>query len=162
MNLSNIFQGLFGQAHIDTLEEAAKLIESILDSLGTNPEDAKMDIEGQNVMGWLIQNGKSYLFIYVFMTDDKQLLLKMVSPVVFMPEKNLLAFYRKLLEENLALHDSALGIERNIVMVQSLRRADLMSLEEAKNLVAYLYKTSQDTAAVLAEEFGAKFYVIEA
>jgi len=162
MNLSNIFQNLFGQDHIDSLEEAAKLIESILDSLGTNPEEAKMDLESKTALGWLIQNGTTYLFIYVFKTEDNQFLLKMVSPVVFMPEKNLLPFYRFLLESNLNLHDSTLGIEKNIIMMQSLRRVDLISPDEAKNMVGYLYKTSQEMAAKLSKEFEAKYYEVEA
>jgi len=47
-------------------------------------------------------------------------------------------------------------------MMQSLRRVDLISPDEAKNMVGYLYKTSQEMAAKLSKEFEAKYYEVEA
>ncbi len=139
-----------------TLEKADQIVRELLKSMGTNHKDAKMDMEDKNLLGWAIGVGEAIIYIYIFQSDDNTLFIKFVSPVMYMPEENLLPFYRKLLELNNRLHDIGFSIENNIVLMFAQRRIELTTIEESKYIIMYLARMVQELGGDLMKEFNAK------
>lgn len=161
MSITGALKAIFSEEKIDTLEKAGKLVEGLLSSLGAKQEEAKIEMDEENQLGWLIQVGDIYLYIYIFQMENNFLYIKMVSPLVYMPETNLLPFYRKLLEYNVDFHDIGFGVEKNVVMILAQRKIDYTSLEECRFIIEFIAKTGNLLNKELIKEFGSKPYQLD-
>lgn len=161
MTLNSLFKTFFSADKIDTIDEASKLIQDLLSSLGTSHEESKMEMESKDMLGWMITIGNVYVYIYVFRADDKKIYLKIVSPVVFLPEKNILPFYRSLLEANIYLNGFSVGVEKNLALILRVKRVEEVGIEEAKKLVEQTAKISLDMSEKLIDDFKAVKFEIQ-
>lgn len=161
MSINDIFKNRFSSYKIESLKEASKLMESLLDSMGTNNEEAKIEMDNKDMQGWMVKVGSAYIFIYILKSDDLKMYFKVLSPVCFMPEKNIIPFYRFLLETNMFIGGYALGVEKNIVMLQSLKRLDNLELEDAKKAIEQIAKLSGEISIKSVDEFKARYYELE-
>ncbi|MDD3804280.1 MAG: hypothetical protein PHW02_07870, partial [bacterium] len=96
MTLNNLFKTFFSSDRIDSIDEASSLIQELLSSLGTSHEESKIETDSKEMLGWMTGIGNVYVYIYVFKSDDNRIYLKLISPVAFLPDKNILPFYRTL------------------------------------------------------------------
>jgi len=161
MSISSALKSIFSDEKVDTLEKAAKLVEGLLGSLGAKHEEARIDMDEANQLGWLIRVGDIYLYIYIFQLENNLLYIKMVSPIVYMPEGNVLPFYRKLLEYNVDLHDVGFGVERNLAMMLAQRKIEFTSFEECRFIIEYIAKIGNEVNKEMIKEFGCKPYQLD-
>ena len=154
-------KSLFTSEKINTLEKASQIINEMLKSLGTNEKDASMETDNKNMLGWAINVNDIIIYIYLFKGEDKNMYLRLVSPILKLPTTNILPFYRKLLEHNLYLHDIGFSVEENLILLMAQRRIDLTSLEECTYIVSFLAESGTKLTKELSEEFDAEIYTID-
>ncbi len=107
--------------------------------------------------GWWLTEGSAKIFIFVQETPDGAV-LRITSPLVFTPQKNIEQFYKRCLDINSNLNSCALATHGDIVLVVSQRPTHGLVQEELDELVwnaAYVADLLDDK---LAEEFGCQKY----
>ncbi|MGH9550826.1 MAG: YbjN domain-containing protein [Terriglobales bacterium] len=149
--------GLFGtqKANKGLCEDAVAMVETYFRHRGLAPSDH--ELSGSEGCGWWLIEGSAK--VYVFVQDSPNgAVLRITSPLVFLPERNLEGFYRRLLDINTNLTACALGTHGDIVLVVSQRATVGMVQDEMDELVwntAYIADLLDNK---LSDEFGARMY----
>ncbi|MBK9144801.1 MAG: YbjN domain-containing protein [Candidatus Melainabacteria bacterium] len=153
--------GLFGTHKISqgAATEAISMIEQYFRRRGLDPaEHALQDAQGY---GWWLTEGSAK--IYVFIQDSPHgAVLRITSPLVFLPENNKEQCYRKLLDLNSNLSSCALSTHDQIVLVVAQRPTFGLVQEELDDLVWHVAYVADLLDNKLAEEFGCQMYSDEA
>ena len=87
-------------------EGPLRAVEGILAAIGVDANAARMEVESG--FGWHFQRGSA--LIEVYLTPEQDGYLQVLSPIMHLPQRDLLALYRRLLE--LELTNAALGVRR--------------------------------------------------
>ncbi|HAV91947.1 TPA: hypothetical protein DCW38_02055, partial [candidate division WOR-3 bacterium] len=95
------------------------------------------------------------LYIYVYKSDNGVIYLKVIYPLTLLPEKNILPFYRTLLETNMYLNGYIIGVEKNMAILMSIIKIQDIDSEEARKMVEQIAKLTLDISDKLIEEFSA-------
>jgi len=149
--------GLFGGTKPvteKTLKECERLIEDFFKRKGLDPNQQR--VEGQQG-AWRVQCGSAVVYIFVH-EIEKMNTLRIASPILYLPNENLLPFYRACLEINYGLINCAMAIDKNIVFILSerpLRGLDTEEIDDGLRLLAFY---ADKFGNELADEFGAKIY----
>ena len=107
--------------------------------------------------GWSFQRGSAVIEIYVNHQNDIGY-LQVLSPIVHLPESNLLPLYRRLLELNLQLTNASLGIYLDVVYVFSERPLEGLDGNEANSIIDLVSAYADDLDDKLVNEFGGRLY----
>jgi hypothetical protein len=148
---------LFGaqRATKGTIEEVGAMITRYFKGRGLEPKD--QEIAGTEGCGWWLTEGSAR--VYVFVQDAPGgPVLRITSPIVTVPEKNQLEFYRHLLDVNSNLSSCALATSDNTVLVVAQRataQLDQAELDDMVWNVAYVADLLDDK---LVAEYGARRY----
>lgn len=148
---------LFGAQKVTgtTISEVAHLVQNYFRGRGLDPR--QQEIAGAEGCGWWLIEGSAK--VYVFVQDSPAgPVLRITSPIVFIPENNKEAFYRRLLDLNSNLTNCRLATYENYVLVISQRQTIGISQEEMDAgvwNVAYIADLIDDK---LCAEFGTKLY----
>ena len=118
----------------DQLDLSLRTVESILAAIGVDPAAARMDVE--RGYGWNFQRGSA--LIEVYLTPEEQGYLQVLSPIMHLPQRNLLALYRRLLELNLQLTNAALGVHEDVVYLYHERLLAGLDAAEADAIIRRL------------------------
>ncbi|HEX2622285.1 MAG TPA: YbjN domain-containing protein, partial [Phototrophicaceae bacterium] len=112
-----------------TLQGFVESIEKILSMIDVNAGEARAhSLDG---FRWLFPWGSVTVEVNVVQRGP-QGFFQVSSPLVFVPDQNLEAFYRSLLDHNMEMTSAALGVHDNIVYVFSERPLMGMDTEEAR------------------------------
>lgn len=148
---------LFGAQKVSgtTLEEVAGLIQNYFKGRGLDHH--KQEIPGSEGCGWWLVEGSAK--VYIFIQDSAAgPVLRITSPIVFLPAENLEQFYRRLLDLNSNLASCHLATYDNYVLVLTQRQTTGITQEEVDSMVwnvAYVADLLDDK---LAAEFGTQLY----
>ena len=148
--------GLFGSARVKetTLADCRRLIEDFLRKEGLNPEEQR--VEGYE-HGWWAMRGSA--LVYVFVNEHEVgSSIRIVSPILILPEENLLPFYRACLEINSELVSCAVAIDKDVVMLVHERPLKGLDAEEISDNMHMIAQFADKFDNELAEEFGATIY----
>lgn len=136
------------------LAVSARELESILASIGVDAAAARMEVESG--YGWNFQRGSALIEIYL--TPEDWGYLQVLSPIMHLPQSNLLALYRRLLELNLELTTAALGVHEDVVYLYHERLLEGLDAVEADAIVRRLAQAADELDDALVEEFGGRLY----
>lgn len=148
----------------DTLEAHRLQIEHILGSLGVEvtafqPEPGDEDPE-EHV--WMLGAGSATVIArLIWDSEAERGWFRVSSPLVHLPEKNLLAFYRRLLELNAQLPGVSLAAVRDRVELCGERPLAGMEPEEAKDLLTRVAACADKLDDMLHQTFGAPLWESE-
>ncbi|MBY0357410.1 MAG: YbjN domain-containing protein [Candidatus Obscuribacterales bacterium] len=124
---------------------------------GRGLQSSKQEIAGSEGCGWWLSEGSAK--IYIFVQDSPAgPILRVTSPMVFIPEQNKEQFYRRLLDLNSNLTSCRLATYENYVLVISQRHTMGLNQEELDSSVwnvAYVADLMDDK---LCKEFGTRLY----
>lgn len=137
------------------LRQHAQMVERILQSIGYNPQDVRMDTE--DGYGWGFQRGSAIIEVYLKEEEGRDY-FQILSPLLHVPPGNLLPLYRRLLELNFALTNAALGIHLDIVYVFSERPVEGLDESEANFLITQVSRYADELDDGLITEFGGRRY----
>ena len=135
-------------------DQSLRAVEGILAAIGVEPAAARMEVE--RGFGWNFQRGSA--LIEVYLTPEEQGYLQVLSPIMHLPQSNLLALYRRLLELNLQLTNAALGVHEDVVYVYHERLLAGLDAAEADAIIRRLGQYADELDDALAGEFGGRMY----
>lgn len=136
------------------LEVSARAVEDILASIGVDAAAARMEVESG--YGWNFLRGSA--LIEVYLTPEDWGFLQVLSPIMHLPQSNLLALYRRLLELNLELTNAALGVHEDVVYLYHERLLEGLDAVEADAVLRRIAGVADELDDVLVEEFGGRLY----
>lgn len=152
---------LFGTQKVShgAASEAVGMVEAYFRKRGLDPaEHALTDAQGY---GWWLTEGSAKVYVFVQVSQHGAV-LRITSPLVFLPDSNREAMYRKLLDLNSSLSSCALSTHDNIVLVVAQRPIFGMVQEELDDLVWHVAYVADLLDNKLADEFGCRMYTEEA
>ena len=148
---------LFGAQKVSgsTLEEVASLVQNYFKS--RNLDYKSQEIAGSEGCGWWLTEGSAR--VYIFIQDSPAgSVLRITSPIVFIPETNREAFYRRLLDLNSNLSSCHLATCENYVLVLAQRQTTGISQEEVDAVVWTVAYVADSLDDQLAGEFATQMY----
>lgn len=149
--------GLFGTKKVKetTIGDCMGMIESFFRKIGTDASSQRL--RDKETTGWWAQRGSAAIFI-MLNDHDGMTTLRIVSPLLYLPQENILPFYRRCLEINLGLLNCALGVTGDKVVLATERPIEGLDPEELEGTLNFLSAVADDLDNQLADEFGAKLY----
>jgi type III secretion system-like peptide-binding chaperone len=138
-----------------TIQECTKMVEEFLRKIGAVPDNQRL--QDRDTIGWGIQRGSAVVFV-LLNEHEKFNSLRVVSPIVYLPEEKILPFYRRCLEINMELITCALGVVDDRVVLVHERPLEGLDQEELEGTINFLSGVADDLDNKLANEFGAKIY----
>ncbi len=152
--------GLFGTQKIShgAADEAVGMIEQYFRRRGLDPaHQALGDAKGY---GWWLTEGSAKIYVFV-QESPHGAVLRITSPLVFLPDHNREPCYRKLLDLNSNLSSCALSTHDDIVLVVAQRPTFGLIQEVLEDLVWHVAYVADLLDNKLAEEFGCRMYTEE-
>ena len=113
-----------------TLNEAINMVETYFKHRELNPDEFKLS--NPEEFGWWIKEGSAEVFIIVQESNEElRTILRISSPLVYIPENNKEQFYRYLLELNNDLSSCSLSVYHDLVLVVVQR--PILGLSQERN-----------------------------
>jgi len=139
---------------ISKLEQSARTVEQILANIGVDPMAASMKVQAG--YGWNFQRGSALIEVYI--TQEERGYLQVLSPIMHLPQTNLLPLYRRLLELNLQLTNASVGVHQDVVYVFNERPLEGLDPAEADSIIRKLAIYADELDNSLVDEFGGRLY----
>jgi Putative bacterial sensory transduction regulator len=149
--------GLFGTHKVSKglADEAVAMVETYYHHRGLDVHDHQLS--GSEGHGWWLTEGSAK--IYIFVQDGPNgAVLRITSPLVYVPTQNKEAFFHRLLDINTNLTSCALATHGEIVLVVCQRPTVGLSQSELEELVWNAAYVADLLDNKLAEEFNARMY----
>lgn len=148
---------LFGanNATRGTMEEVFHMVQHFFKSRGLKEE--QQQIAGAEGYGWWLNEGSARIYIFVQDAPGGPV-VRVTSPIVYVPQQRREEFYRHLLDMNANLTSCALATSDDAVLVVAQRHTRQLEQEELDDMiwnVAYVADVLDDK---LVEEFGTRRY----
>lgn len=140
-----------------TIRDYAVNVEKTLAGLGLNVEQARTQIVPDQEYSWEFKSGSAMIQLHIFHEEGRSY-FQVLSPILYLPQVNLMAIYRKLLELNLKLTHAAFGIHMDEVILFSERILDGMDMDEAAHIISLVAGYADDLDNQLYNEFGGRLY----
>lgn len=138
-----------------TTQDCKQMVESFLEKVGLDPKEQRLP--DRRTLGWCVHRGSAVVFI-VLEEQNSYPTLRIVSPILYLPEGRILALYRKCLEINMGLINCALGVFEDRIAVVSERPIASLDPAEFEERLNYLSAVADDLDEKLSQEFDAKPY----
>ena len=138
-----------------SVQDCIKIVEDFLNSVGLNPSVQRID--DPETLGWWASRGSALIYILLNDRDSFQS-IRILSPILYLPEENILPFYRRCLELNMGLFNCAIGVSEDKVYIVTERPIVGLDPEEFEGTVNFLSATADDLDDKLADEFSARLY----
>jgi hypothetical protein len=149
--------GLFGSRKVSdgTVGQVSQMVEAFFNKIRINPH--QQQLQTAKGYGWWVGRGSALVYIFIQETENGPF-LRIVSPLVYLPKDNLIAFYRKMLDVNSGLANCALATDKDVAILVVMRPTLGLDQEELDSLVDMLAATADDLDNQLSKEFGARVY----
>ena len=125
-----------------------KMINDFIASLGIDPEQCRR----RPRQLWSLYKGSALVYIEIFKADNMDF-IEASSPIMKMPSRNLLIFYRKLLELNFQLLGVKFLVRDEWVYLSENRQLKGMDFDELKTMVERVGSFADQWDDPLIEEF---------
>ncbi len=113
--------------------------------------------EEDGTESWVFSEGSVLTNIYLLFEKDPPS-LRIFTPLVFIPQKNILTLYRACLEANFELINCALCVNRDTVGLVAERSLDGLDPQELASSINYISKVGDNLDNMLKDDFGAKIF----
>ena len=149
--------GIFGTEKVShgLTNEVIAMVEEYYRHRGLNHKQFEM--QGSEGNGWWLIEGSAKVYIFV-QESPNGALVRITSPLVYIPSTNLENFYRHLLDLNTNLTNCALSTHENIVLAVAQRPTLGMSQAELEELVWNVAYVADLLDNKLADQFGLQLY----
>ena len=138
------------------VDQASKIIEEFFRKNKIDPNAQRVKTDPSEIC-WTITRGSSVNYIFLTKIGDIDT-VRVASPILFLPQENLLPLYRRCLELNFMVLDCAFAINKDMIVVVSERPIlglDATEFENMMRQVSYIADTYDNQ---LADEFHARLY----
>ncbi len=142
-----------GQVHITTAQEAAQIVEKFFRAVNLDPNANRLKLD--QGIGWNLSRGSALIYIYIEKVQNIET-IRVVSPMLYLPTENLLAFYRRCLELNFSTLGCAFAISKDVLYAVSERVIQGLDQAEFDNMMAQVGHVADTFDDKLAQEFGGR------
>ncbi len=144
-----------GKQQPNNKEQVARDVEQILKNAGFDPVAHRMqNIDG---LGWRFNWGSAQIEVYINTKNDRDY-FQVLSPMMYLPQTGLLAFYRRLLELNMLIPNLRFGVFGETVYLFNERPVEGLDLNEAYDIIGAISENADGWDNRLIEEFGGRLY----
>ncbi|CAN5244226.1 hypothetical protein BH09MYX1_BH09MYX1_55520 [soil metagenome] len=132
-------------------------VESVISKLGIDAAQARVKDTPDQASYTLMRGSASVLVTVVHRAEQKNVFLRVASPVLVLPEANREALYQRLLELNAGgLANAAFGVLGDKVVAVSERPAAGLDASEVEQIIRHLSAVADTYDDRLVKEFGGK------
>jgi len=135
-------------------DEYQAIVKKVITDLGLNADEC-YNAEGRY---WRLCRGSAELFISLFTLGegaDAEWYIELSSPVMKLPSENLLAFYRRLLEENARWVGPRFSIRGDTAWLDITRELAGIDYDECRRSLERIGYVADELDNALRAEFGA-------
>jgi hypothetical protein len=143
---------------VEELERCKVLVEAAIAKLGLDPASVRAK-DAPTTCSWTLQRGSAAILVNLTVRkEDGKLYLRVVSPVMSLPEAaKREALFTRLLELNgNGLANCAFGLIGDRVVVVSERPCEGLDQQEAEQIIRFLGAVADTYDDKLVKEFGGK------
>ncbi|MCP4417832.1 MAG: YbjN domain-containing protein [Chloroflexi bacterium] len=151
----DIFRSNKKKTSADPVQQCANMVRAFYKKHKLNINDFRLPRQEN---GWWIQRGSAVIYILIS-PHEKSPSIRIVSPILYLPEDFILPFYRRCLELNMELMNCAIGVSDDKVSMVSERPIAGLDQEELESMIGYLSAVADEMDDKLAAEFKAKLYI---
>src|SRR5215831_617854 len=145
---------LFGDKQESNLRTTQKMIESVIRELGLDPETSRLEATEGGRLAWGVRHGSAAVYIFLE-GGDKENFIQVVSPIMKIPERNILPLYRRLLELNAEeLQGAAFGVKGEDVVLTIDRSTTDLDRTEVHSMITLIGEYADQYDDELVGEFG--------
>lgn len=133
-------------------QEPPQIIQQALKNMRIDPKQMNV----QSGFGWHFQRKSGWVEVYLTQEDGGY--LQVLSHIMYLPQANLLALYRHLLELNLQLTKASIGVHQDKVSVSNTRSLNGLDTDEAHSIIYNLANYADNLSQSLINEFSGRLY----
>lgn len=150
--------GLFGESAQSNFNRAQRLVEDVLGSLGISPEKNRLETnDGSTAWGMMRGSAEVMIFLNPARSEKEDNFLRIVSPIIKLPDDNLLPFYRRLLELNAKdLYGVAFGVINDDIVLVAERPTRDLDRSEVEDMLRNVGAAADHYDDKLVKEFGGR------
>jgi hypothetical protein len=146
--------GLFGDKQESNLKACQKMIESVIRELGLDPDGTRIETSSKERIGWALMRGSAAVYVFLQQSEEHNF-LQVVSPVMKIPDQNILPLYRRLLELNAEkLCGAAFGVKGEDVVLSTDRETTDIDRSEVQTMITIVGQYADHYDDELVKEFG--------
>lgn len=135
------------------VEPYYEIIKKVINSLGLTADECFNAKENY----WSLKKGSADVYISLFVLGEgegREWYIEFSSPVMKLPSDNLVAFYRRLLEENAKWVSTRFSVRGDTIWLDITRELAGMDYDECYRNLTRIGDVADGIDDILAEEFG--------
>ena len=140
-----------------------KMVESIFQELGIPVQETRIGDENiqeatREHVGWVVMKGSAEVYVFIY-RGEKDNFIHVYSPVLSLPERNLLQLFRRLLDLNgVGQMGVAFGLKANNVVLSIYRTTTDLDRSEVREMIINIGEHADYYDDILVNEFGGRRY----
>jgi hypothetical protein len=153
---------LFTNKQESNFRSCVKMIETVLEELGIPVEESRIgtavDSPTAESVGWVVMKGSSAVYVFLYRGEATNY-IHVYSPVMYLPERNLLQLFRRMLDLNgVGQMGVAFGLKSENVVLSVYRSTADLDKSEVKDMIVNVGEHADFYDDVLVNEFGGRRY----
>jgi hypothetical protein len=145
---------LFGDKQESNLKTCQKMVEAVVRELGLDPVASRLETTEPGRIAWGLRCGSAAVYVFL-QPGEQENYIQVVSPVMKIPESNILPLYRRLLELNAeTLSGVAFGVKGEDIVLSIDRTTTDIDRSEVASMITLIGEYSDRYDDELVSEFG--------
>jgi hypothetical protein len=153
---------LFSNKQESNYRSSIKMVESVIAELGIPVSETRIgEAEarpGQEHDGWVVMKGSAEIYVFLYRGEQDNF-IHVYSPVMTLPERNLLQLFRRLLDLNgVGQMGVAFGLKGEHVVLSIYRSTTDLDTSEVQEMIINVGEHADYYDDILVNEFGGRRY----
>lgn len=150
---------LFSNKQESNYRACVKMVETVISELGISVEETRIgsttDSQGEH-SGWVIMKGSAEVYVFLYRGENDNF-IHVYSPVMTLPERNLLQLFRRLLDLNgVGQMGVAFGLKGENVVLSVYRSTTDLDKSEVREMIISVGEHADYYDDILVNEFGGR------
>ncbi len=153
---------LFSNKLESNYRSSIKMVETVIQELGiplneTRIGDADAPPDSEHI-GWVVMKGSAEVYVFLYRGEEHNY-IHVYSPVMSLPERNLLQLFRRLLDLNgVGQMGVAFGLKGDHVVLSIYRSTTDLDKSEVREMIINVGEHADYYDDILVNEFGGRRY----
>lgn len=153
---------LFSNKQESNYRSSIKMVETVINELGIPLEETRIaegePAPGQEHSGWVVMKGSAEVYVFLYHGEGDNF-IHVYSPVMSLPERNLLQLFRRLLDLNgVGQMGVAFGLKGDHVVLSVYRSTTDLDRSEVQEMIINVGEHADYYDDILVNEFGGRRY----
>lgn len=154
---------LFSNKQESNYRASVKMVEAVFQELGIPVQETRIgeeDAQGdtRETLGWVVMKGSAQVYVFLYRGENDNF-IHVYSPVMCMPERNLLQLFRRLLDLNgVGQMGVAFGLKGDNVVLSIYRSTTDLDRSEVREMIINVGEHADYYDDILVNEFGGRRY----